>query len=159
MIERQWIGPPLPDSFGYPDLRGLGDFLIERIRRRTLQGQDASGGAMQPLSPGYAAWKQKVGASLQPLTLSGAMLNGMSVVEVTDRSVTLGFAGGSGGITPTGRTFSQRSRSVSNEQKALYHCVEGAGKSRVIRDFFDLNESDIQAAVAAVDAEIARRLA
>lgn len=44
--------------------------------------------------------------------------------------------------TGKGRTFLQRSRSVSAEQKALYHQVEGAGRSRVTRPFFGLTESE-----------------
>lgn len=41
-----------------------------------------------------------------------------------------------------GRTFIQRSREATAEQKALYHQVEGAGRSRVKRPFFGLTESE-----------------
>lgn len=43
-----------------------------------------------------------------------------------------------------GPTFIQRSRSVSSEQKAMYHHLLGAGRSRVTRPFFDLNDADQQ---------------
>jgi uncharacterized protein HemX len=50
---------------------------------------------------------------------------------------------------PSGRgTFIQRSRSVSPEQKALYHQVLGAGKSRVKREFFDISQADLMALAA-----------
>lgn len=41
-----------------------------------------------------------------------------------------------------GPTLIQRSRAVSPEQKAIYHAVAGAGKRRVIRDFFDMHPQD-----------------
>ena len=44
-----------------------------------------------------------------------------------------------------GRTLVQRSRAISPEQKAIYHAVAGAGKSRVKRDFFDLGPGDPEA--------------
>jgi hypothetical protein len=44
----------------------------------------------------------------------------------------------------TGPTFIQRSRSVSSEEKAMYHQVLGAGRSRVLRPFLDINEADQQ---------------
>lgn len=39
----------------------------------------------------------------------------------------------------------QRSRAISPQQKAIYHAVSGAGKSKVIRDFFDLGPNDPEA--------------
>lgn len=47
-----------------------------------------------------------------------------------------------------GPTFIQRSREVNPEQKALYHQVLGAGKSRVKREFFDISQADIAALAA-----------
>ena len=47
-----------------------------------------------------------------------------------------------------GPTFIQRSRAVGPEQKALYHQVLGAGKSRVKREFFDISQADIMALAA-----------
>lgn len=42
----------------------------------------------------------------------------------------------------TTATFIQRSRAVPASDKALYHNVEGAGKRRVIREFFALGPDD-----------------
>lgn len=49
------------------------------------------------------------------------------------------------GIRPARGTFIQRSREESSEQKALWHNVQGAGKSRVKREFFALNGDDVDA--------------
>lgn len=51
----------------------------------------------------------------------------------------------------SGPTFIQRSRSVSSEQKAIYHQVMGAGPRGVRREFFDLNESDKNVATEMID--------
>lgn len=57
-----------------------------------------------------------------------------------------------------GPTFIQRSRSKSPAEKAAYHHVAGAGKSRVKREFFGLSTRDEAAIVAVVDQAITRRL-
>lgn len=44
-----------------------------------------------------------------------------------------------------GRTLIQRSRAVHPAEKALFHNVTGAGKSKVKRAFFDLDASDEEA--------------
>lgn len=48
-------------------------------------------------------------------------------------------------------TFIQRSRGVSSVEKATVHNITGAGKSRVIRRFFDLTEDDQDAAARIVE--------
>ena len=40
------------------------------------------------------------------------------------------------------RTMIQASRAVSPQEKAVHHAVTGAGKSRVVRDFFGLGPGD-----------------
>jgi hypothetical protein len=42
-------------------------------------------------------------------------------------------------------TFIGRSRAESSEQKAIWHHRTGAGRSKVKRQFFDLNDTDKQA--------------
>jgi phage gpG-like protein len=42
----------------------------------------------------------------------------------------------------SGPTLIQQSRRISAEQKALYHQVLGAGKSRVTREFLGLTDQD-----------------
>lgn len=48
-------------------------------------------------------------------------------------------------------TFIQRSREKSSEEKAFYHQIAGAGKSHVLRQFFDLSQADIDRIVQRVD--------
>lgn len=48
-----------------------------------------------------------------------------------------------GGRKPfSGGTFIQRSRSESSEQKAIWHNVQGAGRSHVRREFFGLTDEE-----------------
>lgn len=42
-----------------------------------------------------------------------------------------------------GPTLIQQSRRISDEQKALYHQVLGAGKSHVKRQFLNLSDAEI----------------
>lgn len=73
-------------------MREIGLLARERIIRRTISGKDRQGQPFQDYSPAYRARKaQELGASTVNLQVSGAMLNALTIVEVTDRSVTLGF--------------------------------------------------------------------
>lgn len=118
----------------------VGDFALSLIRRRTAAGKDVTNQAFKELSPAYAAQKQKaIGHARADLTVSGRMLNEMGRLDVTEKTVTIGFAsGGTGGGGATGGTFIQRSRAVAGADKALFHNVTGAGKAHVIRKFFGL---------------------
>jgi hypothetical protein len=47
----------------------------------------------------------------------------------------------------SGGTFIHQSRAIPSEQKAIYHNVTGAGRSRVIRKFLgltDQNQADLR---------------
>ena len=52
----------------------------------------------------------------------------------------------------------QSSRAVSPQQKAVYHTVAGAGRSRVKRDFFDLGPGDSEAITRLLQARITERM-
>lgn len=59
------------------------------------------------------------------------------------------------------RTFIQRSRPSSGkspEQKAIYHQVAGAGKSRVLRKFFELSDADEVAIQQVLDRGLGARI-
>lgn len=120
-------------------MREVGDLALSLIRQRTEAGVDVNLSPFRPLSEGYAKAKQaELGHSRADLVVSGRMLNEMVKTAVGDRSVTLGFLGGSvGGSSASGRTLIQRSRAVPGGDKALFH-MEG----RVPRKFFGLNEVD-----------------
>lgn len=54
-------------------------------------------------------------------------------------------------------TIIARSREISSEQKAIWHNVVGAGKSRVKREFFELNEADKLALGVGLEKAVALR--
>lgn len=56
------------------------------------------------------------------------------------------------------RTLIQRSRAVSPQEKAAYHTVTGAGRSRVKREFFDVGREDTQAIVNVLQTRLERNL-
>jgi hypothetical protein len=131
-------------------MREVGDLAVSLIRKRTEQGKDADGAPFLPLSAAYAERRQKAGyGTTSNLTLSGGMLGGMRVVEVSANKVTLGFTGDSQ-RSGRGGTLVQRSREVGGNPKAFWHNVTGAGPSRTKRRFFDLMPSEVQAITAAV---------
>lgn len=74
-------------------MREIGLLARERIYRRTLSGVDQSGAAFHAYSPGYETQKMAAVGRASPvnLQLSGAMLNAMTILEVTETSVSLGF--------------------------------------------------------------------
>lgn len=57
------------------------------------------------------------------------------------------------------QTFIQRSRSRGPQEKAIYHAVAGAGKRRVIRDFFDVSAADADAIAVRLQQSLDRRVA
>jgi hypothetical protein len=74
-------------------MREIGLMARERIIRRTAQGKDERGQPFQAYSQGYRERKAKeLGVGNVNLQVSGAMLNALTIVDVTDRSVTLGFS-------------------------------------------------------------------
>jgi hypothetical protein len=73
-------------------MREIGLLARERIIRRTVSGKDEKGQPFQAYSQGYRERKAKeLGGATVNLQVSGAMLNALTIVDVTDRSVTLGF--------------------------------------------------------------------
>ena len=74
-------------------MREIGLLVRERILRRTRQGIGTDGAPFQPYSVSYAAEKAaELGSGPVNLTLSGAMLNDMTITKVTDDEVELGFS-------------------------------------------------------------------
>lgn len=70
-------------------MKEVGLLARERIIRRTISGQDEDERAFAGYSAGYAKLK---GSSQVNLQLSGGMLNAITITDVTDNSVTLGFS-------------------------------------------------------------------
>lgn len=125
----------------------VGQLAIRRIHSRTSAGKDVDGAPFQPLSGGYAKARTKQGlGTTSNLTLSGAMLNAMTIAEVGPRKVSIGFATGGGRGASRG-TLIQKSRSAGANFKATMHMGDG----RVERKFFALSDEDETAITAAVD--------
>lgn len=79
---------------GRAELREAGLLAIEKIRRRTIAGKDASGQPFRAYSPKYRERKAKeLGGGEVNLTVSGGMLNALQIVDLTDEKVTIGFTG------------------------------------------------------------------
>lgn len=57
-----------------------------------------------------------------------------------------------------GPTLIQQSRRVPNEQKALYHQVLGAGRSRVKREFLGLTDEDERAILQRLEGALNRNV-
>ena len=139
-------------------MREIGEGLLTRMRKRTEKGVNFKGRAFKPLSPLYAAQKRKeLGHSKADLTVSGRMLNDMTVTP-SPRKVTLSFLS-AGSTKASGSTFIQRSRSISAADKAFWHKVSGAGRKRVKREFFDVPDGDIDWARKTLDTHIGREIA
>lgn len=74
-------------------MREVGLLARERILRRTLAGQDQAGAAFAPYSPSYLAIKAKeLGTTAVNLQVSGRMLQGLVITDISENSVTLGFS-------------------------------------------------------------------
>lgn len=138
-------------------MRDIGDLAIRMIRTRTEAGQDVTGKAFAPYTPGYAEKRAKEGMSTTPnLTVSGRMLNDLAVTDTgtSPARVTLGFRSTGGGTKGKGLTLIQRSRAVGAETKALAHDVTGAGKARTLRQFLGLTSAQTET----LRARVARHL-
>jgi len=55
-------------------------------------------------------------------------------------------------------TLAQRSRKVDPAIKAVAHNLSGAGRARVKRPFFQLNEQDVTTIVAELESRLRARL-
>lgn len=69
-------------------MRQIGLLARERILRRTAQGLDMHGVPFRPYSAAYLAQKLNTRVNLQ---VSGAMLQAIGILDVTDTSVTIGY--------------------------------------------------------------------
>jgi hypothetical protein len=73
-------------------MRDVGLMARERIVRRTRQGQGTDNTPFQPYSEGYKKAKVgELGGGRVNLTVSGAMLNDITLIEVTADTVTIGY--------------------------------------------------------------------
>lgn len=74
-------------------MREIGLLARERILLRVAAGESTDGTPFQPYSAAYAVRKAKeVGNGPVNLQLSGRMLQGLVITDVTENRVTLGFS-------------------------------------------------------------------
>ncbi len=75
-------------------LRRAAAHAVGIIKRRTAKGVDVDGAAFVAYSKDYAKLKGQSGRNTKPdLMLSGEMLNGMTVLDVTPERALIGFTG------------------------------------------------------------------
>lgn len=87
-------GRPLSDiRFSSRDLmKEVGLLARERVIRRTVSGIDQHDQRFAPYSAAYAKRKAlELGSAAVNLQVSGSMLNALTITELTEKSVTLGF--------------------------------------------------------------------
>lgn len=136
---RRLVARPLVEARAF---REIGAFVVQQIRTRTEGGRDVNGYPFRRLSPRYAEQKAKaLGSTAANLSVSGRMLNALTVTDVTEKSVTVGFAD-TGASGKARGTFIQRSQAISARDKARWHNETGAGQAGVIREFIGLSKKD-----------------
>ena len=100
------------------------------IRKRTKAGKDVNGVDFKPYSKGYKRVREKKGRPIDPVDLVIDRQAGM-IAQITD-TVFDGYKGVEVYIN-----------SDAKEQLAIYHNIMGAGKGKVIREFWGLNDEEI----------------
>lgn len=142
-------------------LAHLAALQVGRIKRRTGQGVDVNGKPFKPYSFGYSVDRHRAGRTVKPvtLTLTGAMLGSMQVLNADEHRAVIGFAGSSAAVRLTKRaraaknrktgdrithTFKETTRQVSNALKAYWNdkgdTVAGYGVPK--RHFFGFSAAD-----------------
>lgn len=146
----------IPPSVRAAILRQVALFLIGRIKRRTKQGLDVEGKPFKAYSAAYADQRKRSGWQTTPdLWLQGGMLNGMVLLESTDRRALIGFSGSAPAVQfakrararthkKTGEKVTHTfrpsaSRQVANAIKAYAH---NTGDHVPRRHFFGLSAED-----------------
>lgn len=100
-----------------------------KIKQRTAAGADYNGEVFIPYSPAYALKRLKTGRNINPVDLmyTGDMLAQMAheIPSFDPNSTQIFF------------------RTKRAEDLAYFHNIVGAGRGRKFREFFGLNEGDI----------------
>ncbi len=120
-------------------MRQIGFLAVEEIVERTRSGKDRNNRSFARYSPAYRARKQKESGSASPVNLTGwgagtHMLDDIAIVGVTEHSVQVG-------------PITARATKL-----ARFHAIDGAGKSRVIRDFLGVSKGFLDKVVRQIKA-------
>ena len=91
------LGQQLPNEVREAILRRAAAHAVGLIKARTARGVDVHGRAFAPYAKEYARLRAGTGRQVHPvnLLLTGAMLDSMTVLEVTPERALLGFQGAS----------------------------------------------------------------
>jgi len=108
----------------------LGFAIKTIVRKRTATGVDVDGKQFKKYSEPYARKRKRAGLQTHPVNLSWDDSFGM-LYQITHEV----FADYSGVEVFFGN--------ADKERIAVYHNISGAGKSRVIRKFWGLNQQEI----------------
>lgn len=124
----------IPDEFDFETRAAIGSDIVELIQRRTAQGKDKNNKNFPGYSEDYTesfdfklAGKSKGDVNL---SLSGEMMNALTLLENTTGSLTIGI--------PTGDTF--------NNDKAegnIKGSYGGSPNPKKARDFMGISQSDL----------------
>ena len=86
----------VPSRMSLVDKRLVGENIIRKIQTRTANHTDIDGDRFAPYSPGYRKEKQLLTGTGQPnLYLTGEMLNSLSILEIQDTRIRIGYQAGS----------------------------------------------------------------
>jgi len=103
--------------------------IIRIIKKRTREGKDVEGRSFKPYSEGYRRIRQRAGRPTTPVDLNFSNAGGMlDSIE--------GF------IPSTLDKVSIEFNRPDKELLAYYHNISGAGKGKVIREFFALSDDE-----------------
>lgn len=109
---------------------GLGG--IRNIKERTRRGVDVDGRPFEPYSEGHARKRRAKGLPTSRVDLKFSLYDGM--MDQIDHVIARDL-----------RSVAIVIEDDEKEQLAVYHNIEGAGRSRVIREFFGLSDDEIDA--------------
>lgn len=128
MLKNNKIPKLLNDLHAQQIYNKLGLSAIRLIKKRTREGKDMHGSEFIQYSAGYIKKKDKAGfADPHKVNLTFSKVGGM--LSSIDHKV-------NASLTSVLVFFDDREK----ERIAKYHQIEGAGKGRVIREFFDIVE-------------------
>ena len=105
-------------------------FIENAILKRTEAGRDYKGRAFKKYSKGYARKRAKEGRTLTPnLYFEGLMLGNMTFKIISSTKGIIHFP------------------NTDQNKKAFWHNISGAGKGKVVREFFNVNKKEEDKAV------------
>lgn len=111
------------------------------IYLRTQSGKDADGSPFEPYSNAYLKREGKV---IVNLTKTGHLLNAMTQKVLGNNTAKIFF------------TNFKYPNGITTQELASIHNERGAGKSKVVRQFFGVNDDDINDIVKTYESEVAR---